>query len=200
MQASDWLNSEDFQTSKWESSATPVEDFRSHSLRLLLPAMVSRECETDCGTQSNPVPIHKEERLNAKDELLEKAEQLNLFSQERIRQICSDIYLEDIGKFSTHDGYTNPRTKRYSIIPKIPSSPSTIEIQYCNSLGLRTAILQHPSRQFRNLYAVGIDIFKEHLEIFLSEIADERTSWQKTQRTEVPSHSLFHQRQYRKQH
>lgn len=60
------LNSEDIQNEGKGGSATPSEEFSFQSLGLLLSNMVSRECETKCGTQSNLAPLYKEDKTRCK--------------------------------------------------------------------------------------------------------------------------------------
>lgn len=52
MQASGWLDSEDFQNREKGNPDTPMEDFCFQLLTLLLPDMFPGMCETDCEARS----------------------------------------------------------------------------------------------------------------------------------------------------
>lgn len=163
----------------------------------------SRECETNW--KSNTALMHKEYWFHAKGGLLKEAERAqSLFPEEKTRVVCGNIFwkiLTDLDPNFGIDSHANPRTGRYCKMSKVPSTPSKRNKHYGNSVALKVPKSFNILRgNLKILHVANLDIFKECLEKFLSEIQDEPITRQETQKGAALSNSLLHQNQYRKPH
>ncbi len=90
--------------------------------------------------------------------------------------------------------YVNARTGRHCKVPKVPPTPSRARTEYCNSLGFRgTQLFNILPKYLRDLH-VDANVFKKHLDAWLSKIPDEPTSRQETRMRAAASNSLIHQK------
>ncbi|GAB1597390.1 hypothetical protein Ahia01_000015400, partial [Argonauta hians] len=95
----------------------------------------------------------------------ERLRELKLYSLERRRERYSIIYiwkiLQGIAPNFGIEGYTNPRTGRWCVIPRIPSLPSRTRTQYCNSLGFKGPRLFNALPQYiRDIQGDDVEVFK----------------------------------------
>ena len=111
----------------------------------------------------------------------EKLQHLRLYSQERIRERYQVIFLWKIsqGLVSGYDvTFTSQSRRGRMIIPKevVRSSPAVVRRAREGSLGVRGAQLFNllPD-SIRNLNSEHVDLFKNHLDIFLTSIPDQPT-------------------------
>ena len=127
-----------------------------------------------------------------------KLSELHLYSQERRRERYQVIFLWKIsqGMVSGYNiDFTHTMGRRgRSIIPKavVRAAPSAVRNARERSLGVRGArIFNLLPEQIRSMNTDHIDMFKNHLDVFLSSIPDQPTITGLGRAAE--SNSLLHQ-------
>ena len=128
----------------------------------------------------------------------DRLKKLQLYSLERRRERYVIIYiwkiLEGLVPNFGIKYYTNDRTGRHCIVPKVPSTPSKFRTRYCNSLGFRGPQLFNTLPQkLRNLHKVEVEVFKKEVDTLLSTIPDEPTARHEVQTRAAETNSLMHQ-------
>ena len=128
----------------------------------------------------------------------EKLKELKLYSQERRRERYQVIFLWKIsqGLVSGYDvNFTSGGTRRGRMIipnPVDKSSPSVVRRARENSLGVKGAKLFNLLPEgIRTINTEHVDLFKNHLDVFLASIPDEPTMTGLGRAAE--SNSLLHQ-------
>ena len=111
----------------------------------------------------------------------EKLKELRLYSQERRRERYQVIFLWKISQrmvsgYSVDFSYDGRRGR--SIVPKnvVRSAPTMVRHAREQSLGVRGAALFNLlPEQLRSMNSEHVDLFKNHLDVFLSSIPDQPT-------------------------
>ena len=111
----------------------------------------------------------------------EKLSELHLYSQERRRERYQVIFLWKISQrmvfgYSVDFSYDGRRGR--SIVPKnvVRSAPTMVRHAREQSLGVRGAALFNLlPEQLRSMNSEHVDLFKNHLDVFLSSIPDQPT-------------------------